>query len=154
MRRLIFAWGGVVFSVSWPPEGKTCGPRKPPKGLYRRGAGPLADFARSMLPSDRDLFAHFYNAAATFAARDGSREKPQLSTTTHFFGFHDKSLHLTAESVGLPVELKMIAGVACVFAYSGLVESKKITKQDLGKISKACNSISWVFRIHGDQPGH
>lgn len=148
---LVFAWKGSTLDLSWPPAPftKINGPE--PDAKLMKWAEPLKAIVPTMLPTDRQYLANFYDAMAFVLLKDGDRDGPIVSSTDKFVVFHTNSLRLAIERAKVGKYPGLGEAIDEVFLNAAGPEAKAIDSDTRSILVAACGVLSWSFAIHRDE---
>lgn len=148
---LVFAWKGSNLDITWPPSPFTKINGPAPDARLLRWAEPLRDIVPTMLPTDRQYLANFYDAMAFVLLKDGDRKPPIVSTTDKFVLFHANSLRLGIEQKKVGQYPGLGEAIDEVFVAAIGADPKRITEDERVALVAACGVLSYTFSIHRDE---
>lgn len=147
---LVFAWKDAAVSVPWPvPNVQRAAAAKPPDEDLA-WASQLRPIAAKMLPQDRQYMADFYEAVQFIVENDGKRSTPIIKDTDKFVVFHAGSLQLAIEKGKVGKYPGLDNAIDAVFFAACGVDVMPLGEKERDKIGRACNVLSWVFRVNGE----
>jgi hypothetical protein len=147
---LVFAWQGASIDVPWPPAagGKNVVPTPAPELLA--WAEPLKPILPKMLAKDRKYLSSLYDAMSFVLLRDRERAEPIISTTEKFIQFHSGTLAFAIDRKDVGKYDGLGAAIDQVFLAALGPESRGLTKDDQAKVTAACTTLAYVFRVGGE----
>jgi len=143
-----FAWHGVTFDVSWPPQSQSKPTIVVPSESQLAWAEPLKAILPKMLPADREYLSAFYDALGFVVYQDGAKSSPVITTSDQFVELHAGSLNLAIEKRNVGKYPGLDRAIDQVFLAACGADSASLTQESRRTLVAACNTLAWAFRIH------
>jgi hypothetical protein len=148
---LVFAWKGASIDLPWPPSptDKAVVPQPAPELIA--WVEPLKPILPKMLAKDRRYLSSLYDAMAFVLLRDRDRPSPIIDTTDKFIAFHSGSLALSIDRKDVGKYDGLAGAIDQVFLSALGPESRGLNDDDRVKLTAACSTLAYVFRVGGNE---